>query len=542
MGGATKKLGCVSRLFGPCFDPKRARARADADTAAGDRPRPPQSSHGSSLRSASAADVPQSKGGGGGKRSSGRRARKKVKIHAPQSVDDILSLASDLASSVCSRQSSKCSRAGSVYHDAHYDHNSPGAEISATIESNSSLEEFEDALELDGQYFFTAEDDPDIPSEVYEGIHRYPARPTDRVDPRPKSRISVSNMQTLLHDYQRPGDGGEGDDDQGSLEAADRAGAAMEHQAQRLMMSETEAAVDQMERSTEKLLKDLKMPDVRVRERGFPGELDESELESVKRFRSELSARDPIYGEIVRAFSDVEEEAYALCRWLRARKFDVDKVFELLDQARPKFEVARARNFYPDFEAALGFPRSVFLSQYPAIFAGNARNGCPVMYLRTGLICPDGIKSLVCFDVVDRFFWNDVYYGLRSHLARGRRYNPDFVRSENIGVYDLKGLSRSQVTGDTFEMIKVANGVMASFPETLHCLLIINAPSWFGFIWAAIRKFIDPRTASKIEVVSFRFYSTYFSLGYVLTVRKHNLCRLLIDLFSSPARRRRSPG
>ena len=287
----------------------------------------------------------------------------------------------------------------------------------------------------------------------------------------------------------------------------------MEHQAQSLMRSDSgpggrrspsvgDRMTESMERSTERLLRELRMPDVRVRERGFPGELDETELEVVKRFRAELSVRDPVYGEIVRSFSDVEGEAYALCRWLRARKFDVDKVFELLDQARPKFEVAKSHDFYPDFEAALGFPRSVFLSQYPAIFSGNAKNGCPVMYLCTGLICPDGIKSLVCFDVVDRFFWNDVYYGLRSHLAQGREYNPDFVRSENIGVYDLKGLSRSQVTSDTFEMIKVANGVMASFPETLHCLLIINAPSWFGFIWAAIRKFIDPRTASKIEVVS----------------------------------------
>ena len=69
-------------------------------------------------------------------------------------------------------------------------------------------------------------------------------------------------------------------------------------------------------------------------------------------------------------------------------------------------------------------------------------------------------------------------------------------------MYDLKGVSRSQVTSDTFEMIKVGNQVMSSFPETLHCLLIINAPGWFGFVWSVVKKLIDPRTASKIEVVS----------------------------------------
>jgi len=41
---------------------------------------------------------------------------------------------------------------------------------------------------------------------------------------------------------------------------------------------------------------------------------------------------------------------------------------------------------------------------------------------------------------------------------------------------------------------------MTSFPETLHCLLIVNAPSWFGMVWSIIKKLIDARTASKIEV------------------------------------------
>ena len=63
-------------------------------------------------------------------------------------------------------------------------------------------------------------------------------------------------------------------------------------------------------------------------------------------------------------------------------------------------------------------------------------------------------------------------------------------------------LHSSQVTSDTFEMIKIGNQVMTSFPETLHCLLIINAPLWFGAVWSVAKKLIDPRMAAKIEVVS----------------------------------------
>lgn len=55
-----------------------------------------------------------------------------------------------------------------------------------------------------------------------------------------------------------------------------------------------------------------------VREKGFPGELTEEELEAVKLFQKELQTRDPIYNQIVRHMSSVEKEAFALCRFLRA--------------------------------------------------------------------------------------------------------------------------------------------------------------------------------------------------------------------------------
>lgn len=77
---------------------------------------------------------------------------------------------------------------------------------------------------------------------------------------------------------------------------------------------------------------------------------------------------------------------------MRARKFDVEKVFELLDQAKDGYKIAKEKGFYPNLEEELGFSRAVFLLQYPAVFSGNARNGCPVMYLRAGMIQPEGVK------------------------------------------------------------------------------------------------------------------------------------------------------
>lgn len=353
------------------------------------------------------------------------------------------------------------------------------------------------AHEIDGQFFFSAKDDAAIPQEIFEGIHLYPPIPTVTVDATLKSPVSTSNMKSLLKSYQY----GEEDAKQSKQnnEATEMAASALEHQAQRLMsLTEKQNANDIFD-CTSVLLEDLKLPGV-VSEKGFPGALTEEELESVKRFQSELQSRDPIYAEIVRSFSVVEKEAYSLCRWLRSRKFDVDAVFELLGDAKQEFEKAKKHDFYPNLSESLGFSRDIFLSQYPEVYCGNARNGCPVMYMKLGSIQPEGIKCLLKIENADQFYWNGMMHGYTDLLEEGRRINPAFARTENMTIYDLAGVSRSQVNSDTLEMIKVGAKVMASFPETLHCLLIINAPSWFGLVWSVVRKLIDARTASKIEV------------------------------------------
>mmetsp|Transcript_26398 Transcript_26398/g.42921 ORF Transcript_26398/g.42921 Transcript_26398/m.42921 type:complete len:612 (-) Transcript_26398:1278-3113(-) len=350
--------------------------------------------------------------------------------------------------------------------------------------------------EIDGQFFFSAKDDPKISQETFEGIHLYPPIPTIDVDPALTSPVSTTNMETLLRSYQY----GEEDVQQSkqNKEATEIAALALEHQAQRLMSTDKKDAND-IFNSTSVLLEDLKLPGI-VSEKGFPGALTEEELEAVKRFKSELESRDPIYTEIVRSLSVVEKEAYSLCRWLRSRKFDVDAVFELLNEAKEHYEKAKKHNFYPNLEDSLGFARDVFLSQYPEVYCGNARNGCPVMYMRLGSIQPEGIKCLLSIEDAEQVYWNGMKYGYTDRLEEGRRINPAFVRTENMTVYDFEGVSRSQVNSDTLDMIKVAAKVMNSFPETLHCLLIINAPSWFGLVWTVVRKVIDARTASKIEV------------------------------------------
>lgn len=486
MGRKSKsKLGCVSSLF-LCFSSK-SKAAAEAvndDDDDDDVDLPIESPKKSSFRSRSWS--------GDTSRVKSKAAKKHVTMQVAEENAPRAGSVKSVKFKAGSVQSGRSGRSGSsVYFDAI-------DESWHSLGGESFHEDFV-TLELDGQYFFNAMDDPTLSQAAFEGIHLYPRLPTTQLDPLPESPISMTNINSLLYNYQH-----RCDDAPAKLSfdeadaAAGRAGSALERQAKRLLELDEGRSSFKLVDSTNLLLKELKMQG--VREKGFPGELTEAELEAVKLFQSELTRRDPIYNEIIRALSSVEMEAYALCRFLRARKFDVEKVFELLDEAKDYFVKARENQFYPDLEQALGVSRSVFLSQYPAVFYGNAKNGCPVLYLRLGLIKPEGVTCLITLDKVDRFFWNDVLFTWTDIIKEGRRTNPQSIRTESVLVYDMKGVSRSLLNNDTFEMIKIGNQIMASFPETLHCLMVINVPGWFGIAWSVVKKLIDPRTASKIEI------------------------------------------
>ena len=51
-------------------------------------------------------------------------------------------------------------------------------------------------------------------------------------------------------------------------------------------------------------------------------------------------------------------------------------------------------------------------------------------------------------------------------------------------------------------VIQLSSKIADFYPETLHCMLVLNAPSFFSMSWVLIKAFIDPRTARRIKVFS----------------------------------------
>lgn len=130
----------------------------------------------------------------------------------------------------------------------------------------------------------------------------------------------------------------------------------------------TKATVDKSFalRQTMVLKESLEMPSIIIKSPGYPGELTEEEVEKVVEFRRRLMAGKKDARELVLAQFGSETDEYALCRWLRSRKFDVDKTMEFVTEGLPIFKEGKKHKFYPSKSISITYSIHIILV-YPQI-------------------------------------------------------------------------------------------------------------------------------------------------------------------------------
>ena len=161
-------------------------------------------------------------------------------------------------------------------------------------------------------------------------------------------------------------------------------------------------------------------------------------------------------------------------------------------------------NFYPSAKEALGVEESIYKTQYPQVFSGaTTRDGKVLFFSKPGRVNIHGLELVSTPDGVNRYQWNVMAHTFASVVRDTAARDPSFVRYQSCVIMDLQGLSRATCNSRVLAIVQHQSRVDAlCFPEILGKCLIINAPSFFSLIWSIIRRWLDPRTASKIEIYS----------------------------------------
>eukprot|EP00551_Chaetoceros_affinis_P005848 CAMPEP_0203683444 /NCGR_PEP_ID=MMETSP0090-20130426/47525_1 /ASSEMBLY_ACC=CAM_ASM_001088 /TAXON_ID=426623 /ORGANISM="Chaetoceros affinis, Strain CCMP159" /LENGTH=511 /DNA_ID=CAMNT_0050552591 /DNA_START=261 /DNA_END=1797 /DNA_ORIENTATION=+ len=236
---------------------------------------------------------------------------------------------------------------------------------------------------------------------------------------------------------------------------------------------------------------------------GRPGHLTQEEVQIFAKFREEIKKRGGEFKNTIYSFTEEEGEAYTLTRWLRARKYNLSDTITMVEEATECRSQPRIHDYYPNPEAALGCPPQVFIAQYPQLYSGFSKLGCPVFYSKPGMLEIDGVECITTLEGILKFHWHVMQHDYKQRLLEFKRDNPSFKRFECVSILDLTNLTLSKLGSRTMDIIKKqANIDSLCFPETMNKMVIVNAPRFFSATWTIIKGFLDARTAAKIELFS----------------------------------------
>ena len=218
-----------------------------------------------------------------------------------------------------------------------------------------------------------------------------------------------------------------------------------------------------------------------------------------------MEKRGGDFKDTVYSFGEEEGECWALCRWLRGRKFVVDDVVKMIEEATEVRADAKTQDFYPDPKAALGCDAALYYAQYPQLYTGFAKNGVPLFISKAGVLNVEAVECITNLEGILKFHWFIMMHDFGDRLRAQKQENPDFKNFQFLTVLDLAHLTTAQLGSKALAIIKEQAKIDSlCYPETMYKMVIVNAPVFFTATWRIIKGWLDPRTTAKIDVISSR--------------------------------------
>ena len=228
---------------------------------------------------------------------------------------------------------------------------------------------------------------------------------------------------------------------------------------------------------------------------GFYNELNQAQYDALQEWKKNLISQNVLPN------LDNYDDLFLL-RFLRARKFDLEKTMEMFKkflQWRIDMKVDELRESY-EMENLIAIKKL-----YPHGYHRTDKEGRPI-YIE--LYDKTDVKALFKITTEDKM----VKYYIKQYERQIKYIFPACSAAvkrpveQSCTVLDANGIGITSLFGPIKGFVKLASDIGQDYyPEMLGKMTIVNVGFLFRAVWSMVKAFIDPKTQNKINLLK----STY---------------------------------